>query len=75
MKGRMSVEILQLSCAFLEHSFARVVLRDAVALVRDHSNVLCSDEMVFTVFSLGESPSALSGLVKRNPVPSCRQSK
>lgn len=44
MKGRVSAEILQLGCGFLEHSFARVVLRDAVALVRDRSNVLCADE-------------------------------
>lgn len=26
-------------------------------------------------FQLGESPPALAGFVKRNPVPSCRQSK
>lgn len=29
MKGRVSAEIWQLGCGFLEHSFAKVVLRDA----------------------------------------------
>jgi len=75
MKGRVSVEILQLGCDFLDHSFAKVLVGDAVALVRDHSNRLCSDEMVFIVFSLGESSPALSGLVKIKAVPSYRQAK
>lgn len=63
MKERVFEEILH---GFLEHSSAKAVLRDAVALVKDHSNVLCSDEMVFTVFSLDESPPDISSLVKRN---------
>lgn len=52
-----------------------MVLRDAIALVREHSKVLCSERTVFTVFSLGDCLPVLSGLVKRNPVPSCRREK